>query len=364
MLQFLLAAYYPFVGCVIALQIILIGVIGVVFRMLPCGVFLILIALGALISSLIHMLYACRVLFTPIKDVKDPLELKLPKKEHTIIYSWVNSIAKENDLIPPDEIRLGASAIAHVFESAKGKNVLVLGGMAVGTFTKTALSGIVAHELAHFTHGDTALSRGCAKRMMLMQALEHAFFASDIGMINPIAWLVILYHRLFMVQYCSLSQEQEYAADEWEVSHAGKEVAAATLIHLHVTQRMPWVRLTSVVDTAVATGQPVPKDVFAEQARRAKAAPRDEWERMMKKELAEPTKSTDSHPALKDRLAAIGVKPKRALEFALDPQGEPATNLFPAWESIQYDLSGRLTMVAFERRQSIADAGQILRAGM
>lgn len=361
MLRFLLAAYYPFVAGVIATLIALISIISLTIRKVPCGFLIMVIMLGVLIGNLVHVLYACRVLFWPLKDTKDPLEMKLPKGQHTIIYNWVNSIAEENDLIPPDEIRLGADALAHVFESAKGKNVLVLGGMAVGTFTKQALGGIVAHELAHFTHGDTALSRNCARRVTLMATMEHAFFASSLGVVNPIAWVVVAYHRLFQSLNAQDDREKEYAADEWEVSHAGKEVAAATLIHLHVTQRMPWVRLMSVVESAVATGQPVPKDVFAEQARRAKAAPRHEWESALKKELAVPTKTFDTHPALKDRLAAIGVKPKKALELALDPQGEPATNLFPAWESMQYDLSSRLTMIAFERQQAIQEIGQIMR---
>ena len=343
MLRILLALYYPFI---VGIVIFLVGVIAGLaylrilfsFGVVP-GCMIIFLALG----TLCHVLYACRVLFWPHKDLKNPLELKLPRKNHGIIYAWVDEIAEVNDLIAPDEIRLGADALAHVYESAKGKNVLVLGGMAVGTFTKSALGGIVAHELAHFTHGDTALARSASRRVTLMNALEQEVNNERVGLFNPTVWLILAYHRFFALAYAQYSREQEYAADEWEVAHAGKEIAAATLIHLHVTNRMPWVRLSSVVETAIAMGQPVQKDVFAEQARRAKSAPPDEWERMLKKELDEPTKSFDSHPALSDRLDAIGVSPKKALALALSVEGEPATKLFPAWSSIQQDLSERLT---------------------
>jgi Zn-dependent protease with chaperone function len=361
MLRLLLALYYPFVAIVLAATIGLTVLLAVWVKRGACLWMVYVGAFLVLLATLGHALFALRVLFVRPKETPDPLELKLTREKNGVAFAWVDEIAATHRLVRPDQIRIAADAIAHVYETDAGQNVLVLGGMAVATFTKAALAGIVAHELAHFTHGDTALGRRAAKKFLLMNHLEAAFFAVPGGVLNPIALAVVGYHRLVARAYFAHSRQQEEAADRWEVEQAGAEVAGATLVHLHVTPRMPWVRLTSVVESAIAQGQPVPKDVFDEQVRRAKTASRDEWERVLKKELATPTGPYDSHPALKDRLKAIGVSPKKALAAALDTDGEPATAIFPAWTSLQAKLSARLTALAFERHRAIQETGAILR---
>src|SRR5262249_27091577 len=118
-------------------------------------------------------------------------------------------------------------------------------------------------------------------------------------------WPLRLYHLAFRLAHAAHSRRQEYAADAYAVRQAGKEAAAAALIYLEVTERLPWSRLENIVKGCVANNQPL-DSVFAEQVRLARATRPYEWEDACRKVLRVKTGRFDSHPALKERLAAGG----------------------------------------------------------
>src|SRR5262249_31294119 len=113
-------------------------------------------------------------------------------------------------------------------------------------FSQETLAGVVAHELAHFTAGDTRLSRRAARRMLVMALLEHRFRVQRGTHFNPLVWLIRLYHLLFEMVWAAQSRAQEFAADRHQVQHAGKKAAAAALLFVTVTERLPWVRLSNI----------------------------------------------------------------------------------------------------------------------
>jgi Zn-dependent protease with chaperone function len=359
MLKLMLKMYYPFVFLVILASIGMTVLCGFLWKQHVCFVFFFIILLLVSIFSFVQSVMSLRVFFQKPKKQKQILEIKLNREFHGIIHNWVDELAEKYDLTPPDEIRLSADALAHVYESDKKKNTLVLGGMAIGTLTKDALGGIVAHELAHFTQGDTSEPKKLMNRVGLMSSLEYSLGRIPGYVINPVYWVVIGYHRLFLYLHFKHSREQEFKADEWSVNHAGKEVAAATLIFVVLSDYMPWVRLSSVVMSFIESDLPVPKDIFEKQLERAKTVPRSEWDQKLKKALSRRTRWTDSHPCLKDRLKAIGVSPKRALDTALSMKGDPASNLLMAWSALQRDLSERLTYVAYKQYSELKELVQI-----
>jgi Zn-dependent protease with chaperone function len=290
---------------------------------------------------------------------KDQMELELPREFMKGLYDLVGKVAREWDLPAPHDIRLSADSAAHVYQDNYGDRILVLGGVVVAAFPRAALAGVVAHELAHFKAGDTRLSRAAAKRGLLMALFEFQFRRQLISYINPLVWFLFLYHLLFRLLYAAHSRGEEYAADAYSVDQAGKENAAASLIYLSATEKLPWAKLGNVIDSIVRSGEPIQR-VFAEQAERARLTTPDEWQTALKKALKEPTGVFDSHPCLKARLEAMGVSSKKALKLALDQAGAPVSTLIPQWERIEEQLSNKLLGPYREYYLAKMEAAQIL----
>jgi Zn-dependent protease with chaperone function len=293
------------------------------------------------------------------KREKDWMELRLPKKQMRGLYELADEVAADCGLTAPDEVRLAADSVAHVYEDERGKNVLVLGGVAVAAFTRPTLAGIVAHELAHFTAGDTRLSRQASRRSQLMGTLEEQFARFKGNYYNPPVWGLLLYHLLFRLAWAAASREQEFAADRYAVEHAGEQRVATALVYLHATDSLPQARLQSLVETFVATNQP-PSGLFAEQARLVREANRGSWEDACRRALARPTGLLDSHPSLRERLKAVGVPPKRAVGLALEQSGEPARDLVAGWERVELELSDRLMLPYREYFLAKMEVAQVL----
>jgi Zn-dependent protease with chaperone function len=352
----LLRLYYPFLallcGGMLLLSLVC-AALAVIFRL-----WLLFVPAVILLVALGHFLWPVYLVLTA-KRKKDWMELKLPRKQLRGLYDLAEEVAADCQLTPPDEIRLAADSVAHVYEDERGKNVLVLGGVAVAAFSRPTLAGIIAHELAHFTAGDTSLSRQAAQRGRLMGALEWQFARFKGNYANPLVWGLLLYHLLFRLAWAAASREQEFAADRYAVEHAGEKRVATALVYLHATDFLPQARLQSLVETFVATNQP-PTGLFAEQARLVREANRRSWEDACRKALGRGTGLFDDHPSLTERLKAVGVSPKRALGLALEQSGEPARDLVAGWEHIELELSERLMLPYREYFLAKMEVAQIL----
>jgi Zn-dependent protease with chaperone function len=339
-LRLLLWLYFPFIAglCIglITLVILMLYLLVTDFReywILLWGVLFCLIPLGQFLWPI------GRALLIPRH--KDQMELQLPRDFLRGLYDLVGKVAREWRLPTPHDIRLSADSAAHVYHDNDGQRILVLGGVIVAAFPRQVLAAVVAHELAHLKAGDTRLSRAAAKRGLLMAVFEFYFRRQLVSFVNPLVWVLFLYHLLFRLLYFAHSRGQEYAADAYAVDQAGKDNAAAALIYLSVTEKLPWAKLGNIIESVVKNGEPLSR-VFAEQAERARLTSPDEWQTALKKALKETTGVFDSHPSLKDRLRAMGVSSKKALKLALDQTGEPVSTLIPQWDKIEEQLSNRL----------------------
>jgi Zn-dependent protease with chaperone function len=314
--------------------------------------------IGLLAGTLLQVLLSLPILLQRPPEVTG-IEIGLPAELTAPVFRLVGKIGRKHELRLPDEIRVGADTVAHVYEDSRGQRILVLGGIAIAAFSQTALAGVIAHELAHFTAGDTRLSRRAARRGLLMQLLDLHFHGQLAAALNPLVWIIRLYHLLFRVVWAADSRRQEFAADRLQVEHAGKETAAAALVLLHVTQRLPWVRLSSIAKVHVASNEPM-EQIFAEHWRRAQAVTKDEWEEACTKELKRKTEIFDTHPCLRDRLKAMGISPKKAFKLILDQQGPPARDLFPEWKQIEKLLTEELLALYREEYLAKRELAQII----
>jgi Zn-dependent protease with chaperone function len=349
-LSVLVAAYYPFLLAVLALLIWLIVILVRVTVEVPAAWWFTLAPLLWLGLTALQLVCVAPWWFArPPEDVG--AELRLPAEFLEPIVQLTAGIVRKRGLRMPHDIRLSPDTVAHVYEAQAGERVLVLGGLLVAAVTETALAGVIAHELAHFAAGDTGTLRRAAQRGQTIALLE-AHFQGRVSMFfNPFVWLIRLYHLGFALVFLAHSRRQEFAADQYSAQHVGAEETAATLLLLEALDCVPALRLQNIAKDFAAR-QELLDGIFAEQRRRAWAMDRADWDEACRKAIKRKTDRWSTHPALRDRLKAIDIAPKKAAAL-LETQrlGRLARELFPAWEGIERVMTEQwLTAIRIEQQ--------------
>ena len=221
------------------------------------------------------------------------------------------------------------------------------------------MAGVIAHELGHVAGGDTGLSRVALRWHLVMGNLEARLAGRPISRVNPLAWLIRGYHFLFNVAWAANKRVQEFAADRHEVELVGEEVAASSTILFTITEFMPWVRLSAIAESYVSNHESM-QAIFAEQARRARAASPSEWRDACRRALKQKTGLFDTHPCLKERLRAMGVSPRQALRLAVPSAEPPAHALFANWGLIEKLLTEKIIAIFREVYQQKREIARLL----
>jgi Zn-dependent protease with chaperone function len=350
-LYVLVLGYFPFLAC---LTLGLIGAgIGLSIWKPQVGVPLCVI----LFSAALHVLFVLTsLLWSTIKG--DEFEIELPEHMQQGLIDLVEQVAHECDLPVPDVIRLHTETVAHIYQDERGRSILVIGGMAVAALPRESLVGIIAHELGHSRGGDTTLSRLAQRGNIVIDHLEYAYAIQPLHMLNPLTWLLRIYHRVFLLIWYADSRRAEFAADQHGIELVGRKNAAATTVLIHVLGKIPGTDLASVAKSYLQASQRL-DEIFTEQVRRIKCATISTWLDAMNKELKVKTAWFDTHPQLKDRLVPTGVSPRKALLRAMDLSGESATALFKDWPAAEEFLTRKIVDIVrehyFARRQWAED---------
>lgn len=314
--------------------------------------------LGSFVISLIP---ACLAFFRPIAAMDDEWELRLPPKAMQGLLGLVREVAEEQSLPMPDEVRLHVESTAHVYEEERrgsAVRILVIGGAALASLDREALSGVIAHELGHFAGGDTAFSRRAFRGQRAMLYVEFALIRRPW---NPLGWLLRGYHLLFRVAYAANQREQEYAADRYQIQRIGKKRTARTLIAVSAIDEMPWSRLSSVAEW-FAVMRTRNLSVYGEQVRRARQVTPSQWQEACRRALKQTPAVFDSHPCLRNRLKAMGVSPKMAIQLAaeLRPAETAPAEFIQNWEEIEESLSSFLVALVQSQQEKKREMAAIL----
>lgn len=350
----LMAAYFPllFLGCVITIALAVVLFVAASDEHPVIAVLIFWIPAIYLLGTLGHVLISLLCLFHPINN-DDPMEIKVPKPWIRGLWQLVRHVAEKRGLPRPDEIRLHAQTVAHVYEDDEGRKVLVVGGLALASFSRKGLAGVIAHELGHFHAGDTHLLRISARWLRLMGTLDWRFAISTVSTFNLFVWVLRGYHYVFRCLWYANSRAAEFDADEFEVEQVGPKQAARTSILISAVEHLPLVELHSVAEQCVALQLPM-QQLFTEQARRAQDATAEEWDAAFLKAYKERTKTYDTHPCLRERLKPTGLSKKECRKLArnLNHDDDPAAVLVNNWEAVESALTDRLLVVV----QQVYDA--------
>ncbi len=242
----------------------------------------------------------------------EPSGFPLSRDTHPELWRHVDELAQLAGTRAPDDIRLVDGANASVWER-RGVRYLELGLPLVAGLSVGELRSVLAHELGHYGGGHTQLSAMTyrAKLALELSVRQDRVF----GVLS--AWA-----HLYALVAASESRDHERFADEVAVAAAGQDAARRALLRIGPVGEAWADYLTSYVSLAVLAERTPP---LLEGFRSYLDHPRRVHElRDLERVLAErePTSVFDSHPPVRDRVAAMAL---------LSSENVPPIDERPGW---------------------------------
>jgi len=344
-LSFLNVAYMPFVGFLAFIQIaaavglITAAVAGEWESAAVPAIFWVLAIFFLILFSwfLVPMYY----FFTWHPEPEWIFDLKVTRAEVPQLYALMEEVAKRCDLPVADEIRLSPLCDAAIYQTKKGKQVLLIGALTVASFAREVVAAIIAHELAHIEAGDTAMLREMLNTRIMMAITRAYYMTHPDGFLHPFVWFVFLYQLLFDAVFAKTSRTWEHAADQAGKRQAGEEDIALGLFYVHVTPHLEGVSLHELLSSLART-QDYTAAAFTEQVNNVRIARKKEWKRAMRDALRHGPGLFGDHPSLKSRLRALDVDPEEALDWALKMTGKPMSSQIQMWPELEKKLTVRV----------------------
>ena len=202
------------------------------------------------------------------------------------------------------------------------RNYLILGLPFMKALTVEQFKSVLAHEMGHLCHGHTRASNWIYRMRIIWARLEAIFEYQQHWGSGLIRAFFKWYIPYFNAVSFPFARANEYQADTASVLVTSARKAAQALTAVHVIGIYLEHRYWPAMMAAAKEKQPVvPFAGFTAQA--VSSVPEDELKTCVAAALTQVTSHDDTHPALADRLKAIGAP----AEFAPPAPGEGAEKL-------------------------------------
>lgn len=242
------------------------------------------------------------------------------------LWSFVTQVADSVGSTRPDHIIIGMEANFYVTQSPmqlvpagtmlKGRT-LYMSAPLLRTMDKREVEAILAHEFSHFTGSDTIYASQVAPTYQSLQrgiASIRANMSGYLFLAFLIPLIVVWSYKLgFAVIDNALSRSRELRCDEIASRTYGQPYMAAALVKV-VGYSIPLLYINDHFANLIQQGVTFTNypGWFGQN--------HGQWEPEIREIVAEAartkTKALDSHPALRERLAALGITPDEAEQHA------------------------------------------------
>ncbi|MCE9553151.1 MAG: M48 family metalloprotease [Planctomycetes bacterium] len=216
---------------------LLAGTAGLLYLILltghvPIKLFVIIAILGLVMAgSVIKSLF--------VRMNREGFGILKTRAQEPRLYEMLDEVARRVDTRPVDEVYLAPGSDIGVHQTGRGpfglfgaKNrVLTLGLSSLQFLTADELRSVLAHEYAHFSHGDTFFSRFIFQvTASIEQSLAGIGGAGGkLSYVNPFFWFIYLYWRAYSMMAAGFSRSREYLADRMAASLYGSNVFGQAL---------------------------------------------------------------------------------------------------------------------------------------
>ncbi len=279
-------------------------------------------------------------LFWQVLRLRAPAEphIRLHRKDAPALWRTIDKLARELQTPSIDALQLTAeyNAAAEHRPSwlpfARGEAVVHVGLPLMMVLDDKALRAVLAHEMAHISGRHTRMS------LFIWRALAQADIAQDTLQDAGLwglpfryfyAWYVPALHRRAM----PFARRQEYAADAAAAAIAGPDVMARALCAVEA-HAPAWAAVMQEQEKSLERGNLPQQDPFTSFRNRLKEKAHARRAQLwLARALRRKTVNDDTHPALSERLRALGTSPatiappslpeRPASEIMLSPNAMP-----------------------------------------
>ena len=252
------------------------------------------------------------------------------------------------------------------------RNHLIVGLPLLAALPAEQVRAVLAHEFAHLSHAHGKFMAWVYRVRETWYKLMTHFDENPSWFAGVFRWFFDWYSPYFGAYSFVLKRQHEYEADRLAAGVVGAHTMAQTLVDLNVRDRFLSDRFWTSVWKGVAERESPPDDVYARlaAATREPLAPADAaaW---VTDAFKRRTDTADTHPALRDRVAAIvGARDGAAPGTLADGTALAATMAFPvvaaehylgrSWRAIAAEAGKAWKLEAsaawVQRREMLAEA--------
>jgi len=231
-----------------------------------------------------------------------------------------------HDVLVTDDFNASVAQVPRLGVFGWQRNYLVVGLPLMQTLSPDQFRAVLAHEMGHLS-GNHSRFRGWIYRVrrtwatMLARLEAHGSGLGQLLFTRFLRWYAPFFNAYSFV----LARSNEYEADRCSAEVAGPENAGAALVRLQVGNRFLSESYWPSVYRRVPDSSEPPADVYTSlgTAVRDDLTTRDlgPW---VDEALRRPTDYADTHPALTDRLGALGVSPEASRRLASWAGNDPS----------------------------------------
>jgi Zn-dependent protease with chaperone function len=235
-----------------------------------------------------------------------------------------------HEVVMTEELNAAVTQVPRLGFLGWHRNFLLLGLPLMKGLTVEQFTAVLAHELGHLSRGHARVSNWIYRLRRIWSRLDDEF--SQGGQVG--AGIILKFFHWYSPRFSAtsfpLARSNEFEADAASVRLTSAQAAAQALTGINVLasylDQKYW---PSIHDRAKELAQPAfaPYSSFVGNA--VMEVPDEERSRWQAEALARTTSYADTHPALSDRLAAIGA----AAEFLPPAQGMGAETLLGAMKA-------------------------------
>lgn len=235
---------------------------------------------------------------------------RLTAEENPELFRVIEDVARDTDQSMPADVFLVSDLNAFVTERGGvmglgSRRVMGLGLPLLQVLSVSELRAVVAHEFGHFHGGDTKLGPWIYKTRSAMGRTLETLSSSEMGFMAIVMLPFLAYQKLFLRVTHAISRAQEYAADALAARTQGAHHLTDGLRKIHGAAMAFGPYLGNELSPALDAGfHPPIAQGFARfiEAPEVSAAIGQALDHAMENQE---TDLLDTHPALKDRIAAV-----------------------------------------------------------
>jgi Zn-dependent protease with chaperone function len=281
-------------------------------------------------------------LFAAVADLRG--RLRTPRVHHILLTADFNA---------------GVTQVPRLGLFGWHRNYLAVGLPLMKTLSVEQFRAVLAHELGHLSRGHARASNWVYRLRLIWGRLDQAFSQTrhwSSGLIRPFFGWYIPY---FTATSFPLARANEYEADAASVRLTSVASAAQALTSVAIMARYLQEKYWPTIHSSA---KDVPQPAFAPYSRLSWGAiadlPPAQSLRWQEAAMRERTSHADTHPALTDRLSAIGAQ----AQFAPPSPGESADILLGGqrarWESALDEQWRAQIAASWKRAYDTAQAGR------